>query len=357
MAFPSKKDNYTVNNTILTCDDGVTATWDNDIWGIKDINNPNGALRIKCAIDFNAPTLSEYLKTKVEEVNAGESGLIKQEHEATEQTKNNATTDYRYIGANPNNYVCLEADGICEDNELYRIIGIIPTQTTQDGIYDERVKLITNTNYEGDTAKGYYWSGSSGNQSNDWSISTLNTEILNKEYWDKISDYQKYIDSAKWYLGQGNDGYNLTPTFYKNERGNIGGADNTSLTNVITKVGLIYTSDYGYATSGGKTYNREQCFKINMEANNVNGQTPESWWTDCTPNDWLRSNLSDYWFITPSRVNNRAIAFSISGNIYHNSGVVNEPRIIYPTFYLKKDVLYKSGNGSYDNPYRIFLNE
>ena len=36
-------------------------------------------------------------------------------HEATEQLK--ATTDYRYIGANPNNYVKF-------NDELWRIIGV-----------------------------------------------------------------------------------------------------------------------------------------------------------------------------------------------------------------------------------------
>jgi len=48
-AFPSKSDGYGVNN--VTCEDGVTAEWNIDNWGLVNINS-NNSKKIKCNIDF-----------------------------------------------------------------------------------------------------------------------------------------------------------------------------------------------------------------------------------------------------------------------------------------------------------------
>ena len=55
-------------------------------------------------------------------------------HEATEQTT--ALTDYRYIGANPNNYVKF-------NDELWRIIGVFDTDDGT-GKVEKRLKIIRN---------------------------------------------------------------------------------------------------------------------------------------------------------------------------------------------------------------------
>ena len=55
-------------------------------------------------------------------------------HEATEQLK--ATTDYRYIGANPNNYVKF-------NDELWRIIGVFDVDDGT-GKIEKRMKIIRN---------------------------------------------------------------------------------------------------------------------------------------------------------------------------------------------------------------------
>ena len=49
-AFPTKNDGYIFDS--LTCQDGVTATWDSTNWGLININ-PNGQNKIKCTINFN----------------------------------------------------------------------------------------------------------------------------------------------------------------------------------------------------------------------------------------------------------------------------------------------------------------
>ena len=55
-------------------------------------------------------------------------------HKATEQLA--ATTDYRYIGANPNNYVKF-------NDELWRIIGVFDTDDGT-GKVEKRMKIIRN---------------------------------------------------------------------------------------------------------------------------------------------------------------------------------------------------------------------
>ena len=69
------------------------------------------------------------------------------------------------------------------------------------------------------------------------------------------------IGNAKWYLG-GTANYDsssngLASHFYKYERGT--GVYSGRSTSWTGKVGLMYPSDYGYATSGGTTTNRASC--------------------------------------------------------------------------------------------------
>ena len=78
-------------------------------------------------------------------------------HEATEQV--GATTDYRYIGSSPNNYITF-------NDEVWRIIGV----------FDGRIKIIRQDSL-GDMSRDYKQSGvgssTSSDGSNDWSDSQL----------------------------------------------------------------------------------------------------------------------------------------------------------------------------------------
>ena len=79
--------------------------------------------------------LNEYI------MNKNDASIEEITHEATEQTP--ALTDYRYTGKDPNNYVYFGCEGTeCTEDNLYRIIGVIPTQSTVDGEFENRVKLI-----------------------------------------------------------------------------------------------------------------------------------------------------------------------------------------------------------------------
>ncbi len=335
--FPNSDEGFTSKET--KCEEGVQAEWIDTNWALKVINSNNQS-RIKCTIDFNAPTFSTYLKSKVTSVADGGSGFIKQEHEATEQTQSNATTDYRFIGVNPNNYICLEESGQCNDESLYRIIGVIPTQSSDSGNYEDRVKLIKNT-----SIGKYPWSGSTDNNSNDWTQSTLNIDTLNKTYWDSISSYQKYIENAKWYLGSywedDRETRNITD-FYISERGKRENTGESTINYILTKIGLIYESDFVFATSM-----KNECSVIG------------SWNTNCSNNDWLYKTEKYQWSITAQKFTLNQVWFITNSSIEKTIGLntsTNEDIDVFPAFYLKSNVLFQNGNGTKSNPYRISIN-
>ena len=187
----------------------------------------------------------------------------------------------RYEGANPNNYICLDnqKSGSCSDSSLlFRIIGLFDEDTSSDGINSSGTKKllkVIDTNAFGGTS-GKYWNSS---LSNDLSNASLKLE-LNETYLNSIvstsninSKLSSSIVNAKWHLGGANNtkrsNYYIniitTENYYKAERSPY--ATSGTLQNlysgnpeyVFAKVGLMYPSDYGYATVGGSTTNKTGC--------------------------------------------------------------------------------------------------
>ena len=249
-------------------------------------------------------------------------------HPETEQTE--ALTDYRYIGADPNNYVTF-------NNETWRIIGVF---TVDDGTgkKEERLKIIRN-----ESIGNMAWDS---NNINDWSNATLNANLNSGDYWTNIlSDNAKsMIGDTLWYLG-GTSNFTsstngLTSHFYSYERGTTvySGRD----TSWVGKVGLMYPSDYGYATSGGTTTDRNAC--LNKELYNWDSSS----YSDCKNNDWLYE--SSQWTITPraslsSNVFNVLRTGCLSGN---NASSATGVR---PVVFLKSNIKIVDGDGSSSNPY------
>ncbi len=341
IGFPDKDKGFKVNQVI--CENGVSASWNESEWSLKLIET-NKQDRIKCSIDFITPTMSDYLIN----LSKKDTSIILQEHEETEQTGTNAQKDYRFIGKNPNNYVCLESNGECNEDELYRIIGVIPTQESENGTYENRVKLIKSINYVGETALkttdnytregvGYIWG-----ENKDWTTSSTNTAILNKEYWDKISDYQKYIDKSKWYLGR-----NYTTVFYTGER---------SLTQYqnypifeVSNIALMYPSDIIYAVGNTDSLERETCLSKKWHGEN------SSEVIDCFKNNnWLYQGAYDEWLLFNS-YGDDCCSFleSASQELVMSNGGVSRIVGIRPSFYLKSSVKYLTGEGTLDSPYQI----
>ena len=274
-------------------------------------------------------------------------------HEATDQT--GALTDYRYIGADPNNYVSF-------NDELWRIIGVFDTDDGT-GKLEKRLKIIRN-----EALGEYSWDlDSAANYNNNWITASSNT-LLNETYYNKttgthynpddsysnavevnlnftssgLTDKSKQmIGDAKWYLGGSSDSNDITTQmFYKNERGtNVYDKNSYAWTG---KVGMIYSSDYGYATSGGTTTNRASCLS------NALYTWKDSSINDCMENNWLYKN-EWYWTLTISTVDSGVFSGTSNGTIVAYD--VFESNKIFPVVFLKSTVKIVSGSGTKSSPY------
>ncbi len=277
--------------------------------------------------------------------------------------------EYRYIGAEVNNYVSF-------NNDLYRIIGVFDSNS--HGVSGtEMVKLIRARTlgasswgvYNTDSSKGTY----SGN-ANDWtgkstkSKANLNV-LLNEYFYNKTetssiygdcanwtyyysnngnktkdcsdiitygidSSLRGYIENATWYL-YGSGTYQSKQNWYLCERGGnscTASGPSTGDTSVTSKMGLMYLSDYLYAsnyyTSSDTTTQDAQYF------GNKN---------------WLFKGRE--WIQTPY-ASGATYVWSVDGgdatpdDAYTSNGW-------RPTFYLKSSVYVTGGNGSFDNPYTL----
>ena len=307
---------------------------------------------------------------------------------AQTDTTNLATDDYgntRYIGANPNNYVSIDGD-------IWRIIGVMKNVADGTGNKSDRVKLIRsesigsysldtsessvnggyginewsqadlmkllNPGYEGETVGGsLYWNNKQGTCYNNENNGTTNCNFTSTGIKDKL---KTLISDAVWNTGsQGtasltsNSG-GLTKHFYTYERsentgkicmsGNYCNDTVERTTTWIGKLGLMYPSDYGYATSGGSTTDRAAC--LNKELYNWGSSI-----SDCHTNDWL-FNGSSQWTLSPSAYSssaNRAFSVYYSGDVHGNSAYRGEG--VRPVVYLLPSVGIESGDGSIGNPF------
>ena len=274
---------------------------------------------------------------------------------------------YRYSGANPNNYVCFgpgaEAEGTCANDNLYRIIGLFDDDG--DGTY--QVKLIKSDyttsdmlgtdgrdyagaysnlnptfNYKGSmdisTIAAYRWNydtSVSSSGSNNWTTSEFNTINLNTNYWNYLgTTWQNFIAETTWHLGGMTSYNNTAKAFYGGERNNAGYGSNP--TTYTDEIGLMYSSDYGYAAS------------------------PEAWFTDLrsysnstiTASNWMYMGLAEWTIIPLSSRSNGAFYVNYYGNLY-NSLNAGSGRAARPVFYLESNVQLEVGNGKIGSPIRL----
>ncbi len=280
---------------------------------------------MKCLIEFTTGSkLSDYI-VKLSETS---SEIEKVSHEATEQTP--ALEDYRYTGANPNNYVYFGCEEECTEENLYRVIGVLPTQSTVDGEYENRVKLIKAKKY---TEQTYYIGDVLYTASN----------ILNTTYLDSLGEYQKYIENSKWYWGAiyWNNDSSFTPNQYYNGERNTSVGYGLSAYYNIAKIALLYPSDYAYSIS--KSY-----WEGSVDSNAASYLT----------NAWLNNKITEWTITRDSAFNSYYHAMNktinSSGNISYQDAN-NNTNSIRPAFYLKADVLLKNGDGTMENPYRVMI--
>ena len=222
------------------------------------------------------------------------------------------TTDYRYIGNDPYNYVEF-------NDELWRIIGVFSVEDELDNVL-KRFKLVRDK--EIDKREN------NNTDISDWNYSSLN-RYLNIDYYNTLNDTSKeMIGDTKYYLGN-IDNYKNTEKIYMMER-SIQNLDKHN--DWIGKVAIMYPSDYYYTF--GKGYNLE-CFDKQKKCNN----------------SWM--NINNNWFLNFFNDINKVS--NLNNNKLESSDIFNNLKI-YPVIYLKENVQIVDGNGSKSRPYKLKYN-
>ena len=276
--------------------------------------------------------------------------------------------EYRYVGAEVNNYVKF-------NNDLYRIIGVFDSNS--HGKSSEMVKLIRSRPLGSYAWGAYNSSNTSGTYSdcmNDWTGATTGVKanlnvLLNEYFYNKTSasstygpctnwtyyysntDYRTnscsqivgygideslrgYIETATWYLyGSGTD--QSKQNWYLCERGGnscTGANFGAYSTTTDAKIGLMYLSDYLYASS----------YYTSSDATTQG--------TSYFGNkNWLHKGYE--WTLTPYASNANDVRYVNAGSA--SSSFTNLSYSARPTFYLKSSVYVTGGDGSFDNPFTL----
>ena len=274
----------------------------------------------------------------------------------------------RYEGADPNNYICLDSkkSGSCSSSSLlFRIIGLFDEDTSSNGTSSsgtkKLLKVIDTNNYGGTSGKVWNSSGT-----NNWSTASLKTE-LNGTYLNTLlgtsnvnSKLSSAIANAKWHLGGASSSNYQTLTaegIYTQER-NTSAIYSGNPSSIYAKVGLMYPSDYVYATDGGITTNKSSC--RSKELYNWDSSS----FSYCKNNDWLYtsqvvswSSNKGEWLLSPCSSNsNDAARLPSTGYVgFSSNGVSYDQFYVRPAFYLDSSVLkiVGTGDGTKDNAYRV----
>ena len=274
-------------------------------------------------------TLADYIINEVYTGTDGDNGLYY--HDA-DLANGAGDSSYRFSGANPNNYVCFGVTGAdCQNEEnQYRIIGVFNNQVKLiKATYAPSSLLGTNGAYQ--SSYYYYWSNSTNN--NTWSQSNLNTVNLNTNYLNNIgSTWSSKIANHTWQVGGFDSATHQAPfkTAYDAEVG-------TSTTTYDAKIGLMYVTDYLYASQS------EEWTTTVVDYAYVEGSDPN--------NNWMYMGIPEW---TISRSSEDSIyVFDVS-----NAGTVSGNGVGYdcavrPVFYLESSVELRGGTGTASDPYRI----
>jgi len=295
------------------------------------------------------------------------------------------TTDknIRYVGASPKNYLKF-------NNEIWRIIGVFNNITTIDELElgkekkELLVKIVRNEslgNYSWDTTDSTI---NNGDGINEWSQADLMYELncdgssnsiycrdetkdgylsditSGTVYWydnknnSKVGkyDYSKNIKisainqiaNVEWNLGGTSSGTSSSASAlssYTQERGTThvsNPADGVTRTNTWDgKIGLMYPSDYGYASTNKACRNQ-----MNSSTNNE---------YNCKYDNWLFTGLWE-WTFSPYYNNTTNTRSIYSDGRVYVSGARNG-HAVRPALFLKSDVVISGGTGTESDPYVI----
>lgn len=259
--------------------------------------------------------------------------------------------NYRYYGANPNNYVYFNCDDYSNQSsstcEVWRIIGVF-----NNGILTHQIKIIRNesigtyqTNEVGieeigaftDSYLSYTLNNEAGSKEATYWSRTLGTCNLNINYKCDFSKTglkntttRDLISNVSWFIPNSIEG-----DLYPNElyQGEIDGS-----TTAGEMISIMYKSDYGYATD---------IRKCNIQVNLYNS-------SECTENNWLFLGSREW--IMGTTENNYYKAYIVAENGAVGTYSLTSEANVRPTLYLKTEQTIKSGTGTLADPYQLATN-
>ena len=266
---------------------------------------------------------------------------------------NTADQNIRYYGSDPNNYVSF-------NNELWRIIGV----------FGNNVKLVRK-----DSLGELSWDSSESSVNggygvNEWSQADLQV-YLNKMYYggttvtcydgsknstttcptNKLDNTAKaLIDNHTWNTGAIEwEKRTDTLAFYNDERGSVNGkicSSGNNCNDTVTRttewpgyIGLPYATDYAYASG-------ESICETNM----VKKDSSNAY--ICKNNNWMFKPNTWYWTLSPyasASVADSVWGVSSDGSVGNYSAASGGA--VFPTIYLKSNILIESGKGTSSDPY------
>ena len=317
--------------------------------------------------------------------NQNDSGLYTITHPADSTLQIGATEsviEYRYRGASPKNYVTF-------NNETWRILGVFPTDDGT-GKIENRIKIIKDQSIgnkswdNGTTAYNYTKNDNlmllqDKNKSkveylektnkydvmltapefcdgvNNWARpASLNTE-LNTTYLNSLDSTSKsMIGNTKYYLGGYNgwvNGQGFTQTsvqMYTYERKIQNTTSNefyngTNPNSWIGKLGLMYVSDYGYASSNCEN---KRIYNANSSSNDIRACNTTNWLYNIKVNEWLLPQIVG--------ISSRVFLVYSDGGVFFND-VSDDLFGVRPVLYLISSAKITGGNGNSSSPYTLGL--
>ena len=156
------------------------------------------------------------------------------------------------------------------------------------------------------------------------------------------------IEEVVWNLGGTSDydsaSNGLASHFYGNERGTT--VYSGRPTTWTGKIGLMYPSDYGYATSGGITKDRAACLAKELY------HWRSSDFSDCKGNDYLLDTNNDQWTMAPYSAGASDVFFVYGDGYVDFDGAYNACAV-RPVFFLKSNIQVDKGTGAKSDPYTL----
>ena len=297
-----------------------------------------------------------------------------------------------------------QSDSTCEK---WRIIGVFKNVTKEDGTKEDLVKIVKDDSLDSiswDYKKNGVGTSTSDYGSNDWTDSQLMMMLNPTDYLKSKSGYtidnnivkdsngqaiyqnmgsyyngtsgckpaaiasgaeftctsidfrstglkndstRNAIESVVWNLG-GTASYTsasngLASHWYGYERGTI--VYSGHATTWTGKIGLMYPSDYGYATSGGSTTDRATC--LAKEIYNWDSAS------DCYSNDYLHKSGYYQWTLAP-RSSSSSDVFYVSTGGFVISNIAYNTYGVRPAVFLKSNIsITNVGTGTAESPFQL----